>query len=315
VAPSILTVQVDVDTTAHLLEFYGQVGAPRDGVDPVYTLAVPRFADVFAALGIRATFFVTGRELEEPPARALVRRLTAGGHEIANHSYSHPYGFSRLPCPVKHDEIVRTHRVIAETTGTPPVGFRAPGWDLDEATLQLLEQLGYVYDSSVFPSPFTRALRWCQPLFGRRQRSGYGPLALACAPRDPYHPRPTAPWRRRHTGSLWEIPLTVVSPLRLPFYSTLHLPAPDALFYASARWVRGNCSYTFHAVDLLGPDEVDERLHRHPAVRLAVADKMRRCRQFLERLLDQRVALTTRALVTQLDPRLCGRAKPVPSLP
>jgi peptidoglycan/xylan/chitin deacetylase (PgdA/CDA1 family) len=45
--------------------------------------------DVLADRGLRATFFVVGRELERPGARALAERAVADGHWIGNHSMTH----------------------------------------------------------------------------------------------------------------------------------------------------------------------------------------------------------------------------------
>lgn len=304
-----LTIQVDVDTTRHLALFYGHDPGPPDQPDPVYTLALPRFAELLASLGLPATFFVTGRELSEPAHAQVVRQLISAGHEIANHTYSHSFAWSRLESGARRAEIERAHRAIAAVAAGPPVGFRAPGWDLDPTTLEILRELGYVYDSSVFPSAFTLLLRSLQ-LVARRGRtwSGYGSLRFCWAPTFPYRPAVGAPWRSSPRGGLWEIPVTVVPGCRLPFYSTAHWILPESVSSLCALTLRHRfCNYVFHAVDLLDRDELDPRLRRHPGAQLRALEKASRIRRLLERLRERRRPLTTRDLVCQLRASLSRR--------
>ena len=70
----------------------------------------------------KGTFFVIGSAVASNPSTA--RRIVAQGHEIANHSYSHPI----LPSGY---ELRRTNRVIRETTGFKPCTFRPPYGAID----------------------------------------------------------------------------------------------------------------------------------------------------------------------------------------
>jgi len=97
-----------------------------DGPDPVHTPAV---LDTLAAEGVRATFFVVGEKVVAHPD--LIARIVGDGHELGNHTYSHPY----LPLRRSHtvaDELARTDDAIARITGTvprlarPPYGGRSP---------------------------------------------------------------------------------------------------------------------------------------------------------------------------------------------
>jgi peptidoglycan/xylan/chitin deacetylase (PgdA/CDA1 family) len=91
-----------------------------DGPAPGFTEAV---LQILRERGVRATFFVTGRELEENPAEG--RSIVAEGHELGNHSYSHrrmvlrPYAFVR-------DEIERTDEPIRAAGYVGPIHFRPP---------------------------------------------------------------------------------------------------------------------------------------------------------------------------------------------
>jgi peptidoglycan/xylan/chitin deacetylase (PgdA/CDA1 family) len=87
--------------------------------------------DVLAKYNLSATFFMVGREVESFPG--IAQRVLAEGHEVGNHSYSHPsYLFQRAS--QTHAQIRRAQSVIAETIGVrpqmarPPYGVRTPAY-------------------------------------------------------------------------------------------------------------------------------------------------------------------------------------------
>jgi hypothetical protein len=120
-------------------------------------------------------------------------------------------------------------------------------------------------------------------------------VALSAAPNHAYRPDRRAIWRSADNGSLWEIPVSCVPGLRLPFYAQFNLFTGDRFFrLAAALAERRDCNYVFHAVEMLDPGEIDPRLHRHPNVRLPLEQKVARCRAFLERLRRGRRCLLSR---------------------
>jgi peptidoglycan/xylan/chitin deacetylase (PgdA/CDA1 family) len=98
-----------------------------DGPDPDHT---PRVLDTLAALELKATFFVVGKQVDAHPD--LVERIVREGHELGNHTYHHRY----LPLTRSRtvlDELARTDAAIARVTGgavprlaRPPYGGRSP---------------------------------------------------------------------------------------------------------------------------------------------------------------------------------------------
>jgi peptidoglycan-N-acetylglucosamine deacetylase len=95
--------------------------------------------------GARATFYVPGvTVLERPEAFAEV---LAAGHEIAHHGHAHLPTRS-LDAAGERDELLRGLDALAQI-GVTPRGYRSPGWELTEATLALLPELGFVWDSSL----------------------------------------------------------------------------------------------------------------------------------------------------------------------
>lgn len=91
-----------------------------DGPHPEHT---PRLLDALADLGIKATFFVIGREAARH--RRLVQRIAEEGHALGNHAWSHPK-MAGLPARELADEVCRTRDLLAEITGTETVLFRPP---------------------------------------------------------------------------------------------------------------------------------------------------------------------------------------------
>ena len=91
-----------------------------DGPDPVYT---PRVLRILKEHGVLATFFLVGERAQEHPD--LVRRILDDGHEIGNHSYTHPH-FDRLSIAQAGYEIDRTQDVLARLQNKPCRLFRPP---------------------------------------------------------------------------------------------------------------------------------------------------------------------------------------------
>ena len=100
---------------------------------------------------VRATFFVLGKFAERHPD--AVREIQRAGHEIASHGYGHVEAFRQSPTDFRQD-IRRAGHTIADLTGTPPTGYRAPVFSITRTNLwalQILAEEGYRYDSSIYP--------------------------------------------------------------------------------------------------------------------------------------------------------------------
>jgi peptidoglycan/xylan/chitin deacetylase (PgdA/CDA1 family) len=83
----------------------------------------PRLLKMLKDRGIKATFFVVGQCVAESPE--VAKQIVTEGHEIANHSWSHPQLTTLSESSVR-DQIDRTHNVIKQTTGVTPALLRPP---------------------------------------------------------------------------------------------------------------------------------------------------------------------------------------------
>jgi peptidoglycan-N-acetylglucosamine deacetylase len=80
---------------------------------------------VLAQEGVKATFFVVGREAAAAPDQ--VREMYAAGHAVENHSWSHPSAKrGRWSPELIGKQIRQTSEKITEITGQPPCFFRPP---------------------------------------------------------------------------------------------------------------------------------------------------------------------------------------------
>jgi peptidoglycan/xylan/chitin deacetylase (PgdA/CDA1 family) len=85
--------------------------------------STPAIAEILARHNIPATFFLCGANVDRLPA--IARDLAAAGHEIGNHSYSHPYLFRQTPAAIRAD-LARAQIAIENHTGVRPRWFRPP---------------------------------------------------------------------------------------------------------------------------------------------------------------------------------------------
>ncbi|MGK5556865.1 polysaccharide deacetylase family protein [Actinomadura kijaniata] len=82
-----------------------------------------RLLDDLRREGARATFFLLGQNVGAH--RDLVRRMVLEGHEVANHSWSHPQLTGMSPDAVR-SQVRRTSEAVREASGVTPTLFRPP---------------------------------------------------------------------------------------------------------------------------------------------------------------------------------------------
>jgi peptidoglycan/xylan/chitin deacetylase (PgdA/CDA1 family) len=101
----------------------------------------PRLLDLLAQRRVKATFYVIGRNVQAHPE--IARRIVAEGHEIANHTWTHPQ-LSRLSAARVADELSRTHEAVLEAAGVPMTNLRPPyGAFNDEVRRVAFDRHGY----------------------------------------------------------------------------------------------------------------------------------------------------------------------------
>ena len=282
-----LSVSIDVDPVPCYYRIHGLGPAPTELREVVLRRCVPRFAELLARRGLVGTFFIVGedgdlaRGAPARAARALLGELVAAGHELGNHSHTHPYEMARLGPEAVAREIGDCDAVLRAVTGKAPAGFRAPGYDLSATMLAELARRGYAYDSSIFPAPAYYAAKAAVMAGLRAAGKDSGavmtdPRALV-APANPYRPAMDAPWRRGQ-APLVELPIAVTPWLRVPAIDTslLNLPAWARDRVVAAMRRRPFFNLELHGIDLCGADEdgiPGELVAKQPDLRRPLAEK------------------------------------------
>jgi polysaccharide deacetylase family protein (PEP-CTERM system associated) len=201
---------------------------------------VRRLLELLREAQVQATFFTLGWVAERNPA--LVREITAHGHEVASHGYAHQR-IAELGPRAFLEDIRRAKSILEDITGAAVMGYRAPSFSVGRDNpwaFDIMARAGYRYSSSVYPI----------------RHDHYG---MPDAPRFPWRPLP----------ELLEVPVATARLLRT------NLPAGGGgyfrlLPYPLSRWLieRINRVDRRPAVFYLHPWEIDPG---QPRVRAAGA--------------------------------------------
>lgn len=199
---------------------------------------VERILALLDARGVKATFFTLGWVAERYPQ--LVRRIVAGGHELASHGYGHQRA-SDLDRAAFRDDVGRAKAILEDLGGVAVRGYRAPSFSIGEGNLwafDTLAETGHAYSSSIYPI------------------------------RHDHYGMPDAPrFAHRVAGGLLEVPVTTV---RL---GGRNLPSSGGgyfrlLPYAASRWLIGRVNREDReaAVFYFHPWEIDAGQPRVPGI-------------------------------------------------
>ncbi|MCP4449759.1 MAG: polysaccharide deacetylase family protein [Myxococcales bacterium] len=306
--PHRCSISIDVDPIPCYYKIHSLGKPPADLRSRVLCTALPRFAAILAARDIKATFFIVAEDVDVRALgndaiamRAALREIRELGHEIANHSYSHPYELARLGREETREQLGKAHDLLSDFTGSVVRGFRAPGYDISPTTLEELIARDYLYDSSVFPAPgyyLAKALvMGVLRVMGRKSGAVMTNVRALSAPIRPYHPSAEAPWRRG-ASSLVELPVAVTSLSRTPVIGTNLLLAPTWL---RDHWLRSMSKREFFNLEMHGIDLCDAEddgipsalVARQPDLRVPAAVKMASLSTILDQLLASGTQMCT----------------------
>ncbi len=145
-------ITVDVEDYFHVAAL-AEVIKPEDW--PNHDLRVEqnthKILDLFDLHKVQATFFVLGWVAERCPD--LVKEISRRGHEVASHGYSHQLVYNQTPA-VFREETSRSKVLLEDIVQKPVRGYRAASYSITNESkwaLDTLIELGFEYDSSIFP--------------------------------------------------------------------------------------------------------------------------------------------------------------------
>ena len=295
---ALCSVSVDLDGLGCYAAIHGldPAALPDAALRAVPEVAVARLCELFDALGLRATFFAIGRELPYGPAR--IAAAARAGHEIGSHSFDHDYALSRRAPAAIAQDLQQAEDAIAQVCGARPRGFRAPGYTLSAALLGQLRERGYLYDSSLLPSPIYYAAKACaiglHALRGRQSHSILGGAAQLFGRRRP-HLR----------AGVRELPVATLPFLRAPVIGTVALGVGDgtAASLARAAFASGHLNFELHGIDVLDASDAPPGLARlQPGLSVKASEKVRRLRALLVRVRERAGFVTLEQAARQFWP-------------
>jgi hypothetical protein len=284
----IASLSFDLDNKWSYLKVHGDSGWEEF---PSYLdILVPRVLEFLQQRNLHITFFVVGQDAAREENHNALRAIAAAGHEIGNHSFSHEPWLHLYHCERILHEIQSAEEWINEVTGQRPVGFRGPGFSISETALDMLEQRGYLYDASTWPTffgPLARRYYFSHSSLDKLNRDSrsllFGSFWEGL--------RPLKPYRRRRSDGLLEIPVTTMPFLRAPIHLSYLLylgsfsPFLAENYFRTAlalcRLTNTSPSLLLHPLDFLGQDD-SIGLDFFPAMRLSSAQKL----HFVDKMLE-----------------------------
>lgn len=111
--------------------------------------------NLLAKYNVKATYFLLGKVIEEFPE--LIAEIKKEGHELACHTYSHPFLYHISPEMFRNEIKKCKELIIPFQDGYE--GFRAPYFSIDNRSLwalDILKEEGFIYDTSIFPGSTVR---------------------------------------------------------------------------------------------------------------------------------------------------------------
>jgi len=188
----VIAITIDLEAWYHVPVITGSPFARYGTVDQFFQSWTGRYdyltrptlkvLDLLDEFGITATFFVVADIIGHYPG--LVQAIAARGHEIACHGLHHEckiHPKTKQPTMSRGEFLRRTARakdVLQQTTGHEVIGYRAPAAYIGGWMLPALQELGFLYDSSVAANSFYN-------------KTDSRPLVVGTCPYRPAHGRLT----------------------------------------------------------------------------------------------------------------------------
>src|SRR5713101_6495061 len=143
---------VDLEDYYHVTAFANHVGAHEwDSRASRVEANTAKLLEQLGSADRHATFFVLGWVVEKYPC--LIRQIADLGHEVACHSLRHRLVYELTPEEFREDTR-RAKQLLEDAGGVPVRGYRAPSFSITRGSLwafEVLAELGFTYDSSIFP--------------------------------------------------------------------------------------------------------------------------------------------------------------------
>lgn len=211
------SLSLDLDNLWSYLKIKGD---PAWSDYPSYLLEfLPLCLDLLDELNLKITFFIVGRDAYMPIHKDIFKEITKRGHEVGNHTYDHEPSMHTFSKEGLEEQIIKTEEAIEQATGAKPLGFRGPGFTWSKILFEILNERGYLYDSSTLPTyigPLARTYYyWKTGLKGedkKKREELFGSFKNGLRSISPYL------WKLDDQRELLEIPVTTIPAVKTPFH-------------------------------------------------------------------------------------------------
>ncbi len=153
--PPIATLGIDVEDWFHVENL--RSACPRacwPDIEPRVFRNVEQILEVLRRHNRHVTFFFLGLVAEKAPA-SFVRDIAGEGHEIACHGYGHEILHNLTDVEIRED-IRRAKAFLEDLAQQSILGYRAPAFSVRPSVIEILQELGFQYDSSLNPTVVSR---------------------------------------------------------------------------------------------------------------------------------------------------------------
>ena len=201
----------------------------------IYSETLPNILKIAEKHSTKITFFIVARDLEtNKDCVEFANRALLMGHEIANHSYSHGLNFSDLTTLEYDKEINHCDKLFNTHCNIKPIGFRSPGYAINNRLISALENLGYKYDASMISNFYINCIK-IYKYFNRLEN-------LKIVKNE----------RFIKPETLKILPIDSIPFIQIPYPFTLCYFIPDILYKILTTTMfkrRKNIIYVLHAID------------------------------------------------------------------
>lgn len=289
----VASISLDLDNQWSYMKIHGDKG--WDKYPSYFNIFIPHVLDILDDLKLKITFFIVGKDTESEENRKYLRMITARGHEVGNHSYYHESWLQSYSYEDLEKEVTSAEEAIERVTGQKPKGFRGPGfsWSLD--LLKVLENRGYLYDTSTFPTymgPLARMYYFSKSDLSKAEKKSrkelFGKFSEGFRKLKPYY------FHLDNDKKIMEFPVTTMPVFKLPFHLSylmylsnismglMKLYLNIAIFLC--KLTRTPISYLLHPLDIIGGDQLTQ-LAFFPGMNIKTEKKVMVCKIVLKKLM------------------------------
>ena len=278
----IASLSLDLDNKWSYMKTHGDPG--WESFPSYLDIVIPRVLEILKKHDLTITFFVVGQDAVLEKNHKALRSITEAGHEVGNHSFHHEPWLHLYSEEDIIKELSAAEEAITEVTNHRPNGFRGPGFSLSRNVLKVLQQRGYQYACSTFPTllaPLARAYYFMTTKLteeeAEKRKKLFGTFDEGFRPLKPYM------WDI-NGQKLPEIPVTTMPIFKVPIHVSYILyaasisPILAMLYFRIAlllcRLTGVQPSILLHPLDFMALDDAPE-LGFFPAMRMPLDKKLK----------------------------------------